>query len=138
MGFCPCRHGRASLLYREHDAAAHGLVLEGHGRDFTRHILEPGRSPHQGRARFARRVTAPDGQVLPDTLVVRARAVGEAAESHETDEGLFDFLTGSTTATKVPRAASNTRHPDPNMRWLQAALIARSMPAWLSTVSRVR
>ena len=58
--------------------------------------------------------------MLPDTLIVCPRAGGEAAEARETDEGLFDFLTGTTTATKVP--VSHSHQPDPNMRWLQAAL----------------
>ena len=106
------------VLYREHDATAHGLVLEGPWPGFYAHILEPGASPRQGGARFARRVTSLDGQVLPDTLIVRPRPVGEAVESDETDEGFLDFLTGQTTATEAPHA----HQPDPNIRWLQAAL----------------
>jgi len=84
------------LLYSEPDARAHGLLLEGPSPGLYAHVVEPGPRPRPGQARFARRVSRADGTVLPDTLVVRARA--EAAE------------------------AADEAAPDPNIRWLQTAL----------------
>ena len=111
------------VLHREHDAAAHGLVLEGPWPGFYAPILEPGMFPRQGSARFARRMTSVSGEVLPDTLVVRPGGAGELDEADEAaDEGLWDDLKGAfddLTGSKPPRPA---HQPDPNMRWLQAAL----------------
>lgn len=88
------------LLYREKEAAAHGLVLEGPWPGFYAHIVEPGMFPREGSARFARRLASPSGEVLPDTIVVRP------VEADSTEDG------------------SGEAAPDPNMRWLQAALNA--------------
>ncbi|HEY0441535.1 MAG TPA: S8 family serine peptidase, partial [Xanthobacteraceae bacterium] len=90
------------LLYREHDAASRGLVLEGPWPGYYAHIIEPGMRPHGGRARFARRLSRPNGRILPDTLVVRAR--GEAVPAAE----------GAGEGAEA--------EPDPNIRWLQLAL----------------
>lgn len=90
-------------LYNEHDARAHGLLPESPWPGLYAHVVESGPRPQRGQARFARRVCAADGTVLPDTLVTRARAPAFAHEFEAAE-------------------AEIEAEPDSNMRWLQAAL----------------
>jgi outer membrane protein OmpA-like peptidoglycan-associated protein len=104
-------------LHREHDAAAHGLVLEGPRPGYYAHMLEPGMFPRPGSARFARRLTSVSGEVLPDTLVVRP--AGEADEAAESEEGMLDDLLGTLGGND---SQPKGRQGNANIRWLQAAL----------------
>ncbi len=88
------------VLYREHDAVAHGLLLEGPWPGLYAHVVEAGARPRRSSARFARRLSSADRYVLPDTLVLRGRRPDEA----------------------VGDEASEAQQPNPNIRWLQAAL----------------
>jgi subtilisin family serine protease/outer membrane protein OmpA-like peptidoglycan-associated protein len=86
------------VLYSAADARAYGLAIPRPRAGTYVHVIEPGASPRGGRARFARRVGQVDGSLLPDTLVLRARA--EAAEAPDAEQAA----------------------PDSNVRWLQSAL----------------
>ncbi len=56
-----------------HDAQTAGLHFEGPWRGFYVHVAEPGWLPHASAWRFARRLCRPDGHVLADTMILRAR-----------------------------------------------------------------
>jgi outer membrane protein OmpA-like peptidoglycan-associated protein/subtilisin family serine protease len=92
-------------LYREHEARAHGLLLESSWPGLYAHVVEPGARPQQGQARLARRVCRSDGGVLPNILIVRPRPPAEY--EHSDAEFGFDALEAT---------------PDANVRWLQQTL----------------
>lgn len=97
------------LLYSEHEARQHGLQPESPRPGLYAHVIEAGVRPHCNHARFARRVATPEGIVLPDTLVARARI-----------ESAQDGREGNAEAWHTLEAIES--NPDPNVRWLQTAL----------------
>lgn len=92
------------VLYRESEAGAHGLLLEGPWPGWYAHVVEPGVRPRQVSSRFARRLVHADGSVLDDTLILRPRD-GDGIAAAWADAAEFDESSASD-----------------DVRWLQGAL----------------